>query len=363
MKVAILGANGFVGHRLFELWHQRGPHQPRATVRSPVSLARIARFEADWRIADARNATALAEALRGCDAVVHCAVGDVPVIKRTIDPVYQAARAAGISKLVYLSSASVHGQNPPPGTTEASALNLDQPLAYNSAKIWAERRLQALARGGPIDTVILRPGIVFGPRSRWVTEVAEALVGGTAHWIEGGRGICNSIYVDNLVHAVEQALASTGARGDAYLVGDAETVTWRDFYLGIATALGRDETAFAEAIPTQPRPRTWFERLDAVRASPGAQRVIAQIPGLPKEVVKAALSVWKRLPPADPWALPPAAPVRVATLEMSLLFACRTKFSHAKAAERLGYRPPVAFAEGLRRSVTWLRQLELGSPP
>lgn len=361
MKVAILGANGFVGQRLFELWHRRGPHQPRALVRSPSSLARICRFEADWRLADARDASALAKALEGCDALVHCVAGDIDVIKATVDPVYQAAQLASVKKLVYLSTASVHGQNPPPGTSEASVLRTDQTLAYNNAKVWAERRLQGLARGGSIDTIILRPGIVFGPRSRWVTEIGEALVTGTAYWIDGGRGICNSIYVDNLVHAIEQALGRDGARGEAYLVGDAEQVTWRDFYLGMAAAFDLDERAFSEAIPTQPSPRTWAERFDAIRASPRAQRVIARVPGRPKAVVKSALAACKNVPVVNRWAVSAAKPAPVATLEMCLLFACRTKLSHAKAAEELGYRPPVPFAEGVRQSVAWLRQLDLGS--
>ncbi|MEY2878514.1 MAG: hypothetical protein RLZZ15_894, partial [Verrucomicrobiota bacterium] len=76
MNVAILGANGFVGGRLFELWQTRGPHRPRAVVRGASSLARIARYAADWRLANACDEAALAQAFAGCDAVVHCVTGD-----------------------------------------------------------------------------------------------------------------------------------------------------------------------------------------------------------------------------------------------------------------------------------------------
>ncbi len=362
MKVAILGANGFVGGRLFERWQQSGLHQPRAIVRSPSSLARIARFSAEWRLADARDAVALTDAFRGCEAVVHCVAGDANVIADTVEPFVRAAHAAGVAKLVYLSTAVVHGASPPPGTSEASMLRNDQPLAYNNAKVRAECRLQSLVGAGPFHAVILRPGIVFGPRSRWVADLADALRQGTAHWIDGGRGICNSIYIDNLVHAVECALAVDGMQGEPFVVGDREEVTWRDFYAGIAAGLGYDASAFVEAVPSTPRDRTWLERLDALRASRAAQRLIAQVPSAPKAAVKAAWASLRPLPSKDAWSLPAPAAVTVATLEMSLLFSCRTKLPHTKAAEQLGYAPPVSFAEGIRRSIGWLRQLGLDLP-
>lgn len=354
MKVGILGANGFVGHRLFELWQMGGPFQPRAVVRSPASLARVARFEADWRLADARDASALTNAFRDCEAVIHCAVGDERIIRSTIDPVVQAAHAAGVRKLVYLSSASVHGQSPPPDTNEESVLRTDHSLDYNNAKVWAENRLRSLARKQTLEIAILRPGIVFGPRSRWVTDVADALASRTAYWIEGGRGMCNSIYIDNLAHAIERALGTEGLRAEPFLVGDTEHVSWRDFQLGIARGLGYDESAFAEAVPTRARPRTWSERLDAVRASAISQRIIACVPDMPKRVVKASLAAWSRTPAPNPWLLPKTTRP-VATLEMTLLYSCRTKLSHAKAVARLAYQPPVSFADGMRRSVAWLR--------
>ncbi|HVU32053.1 MAG TPA: NAD-dependent epimerase/dehydratase family protein [Opitutaceae bacterium] len=364
MNVAILGANGFIGHRLFEVWQQRGPHVPRAVVRSPAGLARVARFAGEWRLADIRDATALTRALQGCQAVVHCVVGDPRDIRDTIDPVCRAAASAGVAKLVYLSSAAVHGQNPPPGTNEGSPLRTDHLLAYNNAKARAERRLQSLARRAPFETVILRPGIVFGARSRWVTDVADALAIGAAAWIDGGRGICNSIYVDNLVHAIECALATDGMRGEPFFVGDAELVTWRELCLGIAVGLGYDETAFTESTPAPRLRRTWSDRIDAVRGSRPAQRLIACFPDAPKTAVKAALAAWRKPSAIDPWALPShSAPL--ASLEMSLLFACRTKLSHAKAAEQLRYAPPITFRIGIAQSVAWLRAVggAAGRPP
>lgn len=87
---------------------------------------------------------------------------------------------------------------------------------------------------------MLRPGIVFGPRSMWVTRVADELLSGTAYLVNEGNGICNSIYVDNLIHAIRLAMTATNVDGQAFLVGDREQVTWSDFYRPIAEALGID---------------------------------------------------------------------------------------------------------------------------
>ena len=56
---------------------------------------------------------------------------------------------------------------------------------------------------GRITIVVLRPGLIWGPRSPWVLGPASELVNGTAYLVGDGGGICNLIYVDNLVRRLE----------------------------------------------------------------------------------------------------------------------------------------------------------------
>src|SRR5262249_15339710 len=142
--------------------------------------------------------------------------------------------------LVYISSGSVHGQSPAPGTNEGSALTLRHAFSYNTAKVRAERRLATLRHRGTVETVVLRPTIVFGAGSRWVYDFADALAAGNAVVVDGARGICNSIYVDNLSRAVLQALTRPGVDRETFLVSDGETVRWCDLYRPIAEAFGYD---------------------------------------------------------------------------------------------------------------------------
>lgn len=157
-RIAVVGASGFIGSRLVEMLHLESLAEIRPIVRRLSGLARSARFSVPGRVADAFDATALRNAFEGCEIVVHAVAGDRRTILGTLAPTYQAAQKARVQRLVYLSSASVHGQAPLPGTDESSPLNARQSVPYNNSKVGAERRLRRLRRGGDVELVILRPG-------------------------------------------------------------------------------------------------------------------------------------------------------------------------------------------------------------
>jgi len=353
-SVALIGANGFIGLRATELLGARADLTWVPLVRSPSSLAVLARQPLDWRITSFVDAQALAIALRGCTICVHAAIGDAAQIVRMAEVTYRACAAAGVRRLVWLSSASVHGQNCPPGTDESSPLRDDLPIVYNNAKVRAERALANLARDGRVEVVRLRPGVVFGPRSRWVAAAAADLRAGRAGWLNGGAGICNSLYVDNLVEAIRLAALTPGIAGGAFIVGDAETVTWRDFLAPIARHLGLDASAFAE-LPAPSFLPERESRLAALTLTPAYARLGRLVPGRAKRLVKALLRAWPAPAPAPgPWVLRPGAASPRLTHEEALLQQCAWKLPSTRAAERLGYRPAVTFADGLRRSLAWL---------
>ena len=123
MTIAIVGANGFIGGRAVEMLHLESKFKLRPVVRSYASLARLARFKLDWKIADARDERALRQSFEGCEFVIHAVTGDPRTILDTLAPVYRAADACGVRRLIYLSTASVHGQAPAAGTDEWTPLH------------------------------------------------------------------------------------------------------------------------------------------------------------------------------------------------------------------------------------------------
>ena len=357
LKLAIIGANGFIGSRAVELLHLEGLAEVRPIVRGINSLARLSRFDLDCRVADARDQAALRTALEGCDAVVHAVAGDPATILGSLTPMYQAAQQAGVKRFIYLSSASVHGQAPAPGTDESTPLNDRQPIVYNNAKVRAERRLLSLRKTGGVELVILRPGIVVGPRSWWISSFASSLLAAEAYLVNQGQGICNSIYVDNLVQAIYLAARTPQADGQAFLVGDAETINWADLYTPIAHALGFDLNEVPNLEYVKPPRLNLNSLIRKVRTSHRARHLRKIVPKALRRAIRAALT--REAPPLSPWAdrtqtrnRPPASPQ--ATLEMALLYRCPYKLPHAKAQQVLGYEPVVSFAEASRRTLGWL---------
>jgi nucleoside-diphosphate-sugar epimerase len=345
-RIAVVGASGFIGNRLVESFHLSGRYEVIPVVRRASALALPCRFDIRPVIADVFDEDALTSALDGCDAVVSAIAGDVKTIVDAVWPLHAATERAGARRLIYLSSQMVHGQAPAPGTDERTPLSLRQPLAYNRAKVKAERLLDELGRKGRSEIVILRPGIVYGPRSQWTGGLADQLLAGEAFLADGGAGICNAIYVDNVVHAVERGIEAEGVGGEAFLVNDAEQVSWRDFVAPIAEALGQDlgnlpQPSSVEILAARPS----FSKRVLV---PAAKALVAMLPKRLAEAQRAARRALRKAPAGEQ-------PGFEFSRELALLHSCRVKLPSDKAKRLLGYKPPLSFDEGCRRSVAWLR--------
>ncbi|MGY8681582.1 NAD-dependent epimerase/dehydratase family protein [Bradyrhizobium sp. UFLA05-153] len=346
-QIAVLGASGFIGNRTVEIFQRDGDVDVRPVVQRPSRAALPRRFNLPIQIADALDTKSLTAAFEGCDSVIMAIAGAPKTIVRSIEPVYRAAMKSNVRRLIYLSSASVHGQAPAIGVDETTPLSKRQPIAYNNAKVVAEQQLWRLREIGRVEVVILRPGIVFGPRSQWTGGVADEILNGTAYLTEGGWGVCNSIYVDNLIHAIKLALVTTNADGKAFLVGDAEAVTWRDLYLPICQALDYD----LSDLPTPTMADVMDERASVaqrVRDANFFQSLRWIVPRPARAAVKAAIREMRRPLSTE---IPASYSV---TLERALLHTSSYRPAYARAQRELGYCPPITFEEGCRRSVEWL---------
>ena len=352
MKVAVIGASGFIGTRVIEQYHLGGGPTVAALVRQPSSLALPSRFGIETHLADALDVDAMARAMSGCSAVIHVALGDPAQIERMPAALCLAAAAADVRRLIYMSSASVHGQNPAAGTDEATELDSNQPLEYNTAKINAEQKFFDECARHSITPFALRPGIVYGPRSRWIADTAADLLENRAWLYDNGRGICNCIYVDNLVHAITCCLNAADDAAGVYLVGDAETVTWEQFYRAAALQLEVSPGTIQQVTEVPSFERSWQDRASGASTHPFVQRLLPLVPHGLKRSAKAMIAATSPKRPTDSWTLPARARPRI-TQELALLQQCAWKFPHVRAEQNLEYRPPVSFAEGMERSFAW----------
>lgn len=355
LRVAITGASGFVGNRVVEKFYLAGLHDVVPLVHRYSSLTLPARFAIPSKVCDHFEVEPLTRAVEGCEAVVHAAFGS-PLSKMS-KAIYKACDNAGVKRLVVLGSASVYNQNPAPGTTEESPLPAQPATRYNANKIASDRIFRRLRANGKTEIVFLMPGIIFGPRSQWIATLANQIMRGQAFLIREGVGVCNSVYVDNVVEAIRLALVKDRIDGEAFFVSDAETVTWRDFYGPVLAAFGK---TFSDVLCMEPqvfhssaigRARVWA--LETAE-TPFAQRIKPLVPFTLKRIYKGVLSWSANEGPAGNSALLQAEPVKVAE-DMNLLQQCEYKLPNDKAARLLEYRPPVSFEEGMKKSVQWLK--------
>ncbi len=318
MRVLVTGAGGFIGrHLTASLASEPG--------RDVVPTTRDRRD--GTRRLDVLCPADFAPALAGCDAVVHCAVGGEAVTVRGTRLLLEAARRAGVARLVHLSTISVY--DAPAGEVGEDAPVVGPATAgYPGWKSAAER--DCIEASG-IDIVRLRPTIVYGAGSRWwLGQFARRIQSG--HWGTfgtGAEGICNLVHVSDVVEAVRTALDHPAAPGEAFNVNGPEPIRWNAWFERLAAAIG--------APPLRPHAPSALRR-----------RALAALPL--RLVGKAA----PRL--AEPWlvAMPGRSEVG--------LFAQTAIFSTDKAGRRLGWTPRTGVDAGLAASLAWLRAEGLASP-
>jgi 2-alkyl-3-oxoalkanoate reductase len=226
--IFVTGATGFIGARICERLVQAGAGQIRALVHTLPHAARIARLPISLCPGDLLNRSSLERAIGESQIVIHCGLAPARGIVRTTENMLQVAQARGVERFVHLSTAAVHGLTPPPGTESEDARPRASGDAYCDNKARAEKLVVGFARRG-FPTVVLRPSIVYGAYSAWSTRLIADLRAGRTLLIDGGRGACNTTYVDNLVDAIFLSLENDRAVGEIFFITDGERVTWGDF--------------------------------------------------------------------------------------------------------------------------------------
>lgn len=322
-RVLVTGATGLIGRRVVERLREQGGVTVRALVRDLTRAEELRALSVEIVRGDITRSEGLTDAIAGCQAVIHCAArvtergrweefwqSNVEGTRHMLE----AAVRAGVERFVHLSSIAVYGLFPQDHTDESLPY---QPCgnAYCDTKIEAEKIALHYFRERNLPVVILRPGIVYGPRSvHWTIRIIELLKANRLFLLGRGEGVCNHVYVDHVVDAIQLALARDDVLGEAFIITDGQETTWREFFGYYARMLGRDT-----------------------------------IPHLPAAPAKALLHLIGWISRAR-GRTPPLSPKVVDYLQH------RARFRIEKARERLGYSPRISLPEGMRRTEAWLRE-------
>ena len=168
--VLITGAGGFLGAWILRQLAEGGHHVrifDRSADRRIVSeIAGDLADGADWVAGDVTDTAAVAEAARGCHAIIHLAALLTPACQA--DPIlgakvnligtlnaFEAAKTNGIAKVVYASSAGIFGSQD--GATPYPVTQ------YGAFKLACEGCARAYFHDAGVSSVGFRPTVVYGP--------------------------------------------------------------------------------------------------------------------------------------------------------------------------------------------------------
>lgn len=222
--VLVTGATGFVGRNLCPYLVERG-HRVRALVRRTSAAGFLDGLGVEKVWGDLRDPEVVTAAVEGCRAVIHA--GAVfrfwgrreefrAVNVEGTRNLLEAARRAGVGRFVHISTIAVVGKPP-----AESAITEETPCwpqdAYQESKWEAERLVLAFGQEWGLSVVVLRPGAIYGPWSRYAFNrlFIEDPLRGLAFRVHGGRHITFPVFVRDVAWAAETALAR-GRPGQVY---------------------------------------------------------------------------------------------------------------------------------------------------
>lgn len=250
LRILVTGANGFVGRWLCAGLSKRG-YIVRAVVRA-VDKAELAKYE-QVRVDDISSDTDWKDALTGVDVVIHLAARVHVMQEKNSDPLSEFrninvrgtenlaryAVAAGVKRVVYVSSIKVNGEETSDGRKYVEA-DVPSPIdSYGVSKWEAEQALYRVSAGTQMEVVIVRPPLVYGPGVKGnFAQLLRVLSMGIPLPLSSVRNKRSLIYVENLVDALSTCATHPAAAGQTYLVSDGEDISSPELLLQLGAVIG-----------------------------------------------------------------------------------------------------------------------------
>jgi nucleoside-diphosphate-sugar epimerase len=297
--VLVTGGSGFIGSYCILHLLSAG-HRIRTTIRSLTregevrAMLKTGGAESDdqvsFVVADLMQDRGWAEAVAGCDYVVHVASPFPMTTPRDendlIVPardgalrVLRASRDAGVKRVVLTSSFAAIGYGHPPKTApfdETSWTELNgEVTAYVKSKTLAERAAWDFinTEGGQLELSVVNPVGVLGPVLGSDYSTSIALV---QRLMDGALPGCPQLYfgvvdVRDVADLHLRAMTDSRAKGQRFLALAGDFLSLRDIALILKARMGDA----AKKVPTRQLPN-WIVRLAALR-DPGVQQILPEL--------------------------------------------------------------------------------------
>ncbi|MBB3168351.1 NAD-dependent epimerase/dehydratase family protein [Simiduia aestuariiviva] len=165
MRIAVTGANGFVGRHLMAQLQLAGL--------DAIGLCRKATEQANCHKVSFQDTHQVVAALEGADSLIHL-IGKAHAqgqnswqafqetnVHLTLQ-IAQAALAANVKRFIYVSSVKALGETTEPGTPFNNASAPDPQDDYGRSKLLAEQQLNSLFSDKQAELIIVRPPLIWG---------------------------------------------------------------------------------------------------------------------------------------------------------------------------------------------------------
>jgi nucleoside-diphosphate-sugar epimerase len=312
--VAVTGAAGFIGSAVCRALVREGA-EVRGLDLATAPAERVRGTGAAFVEADVTDRAALDRAFEGIELAVHTAayITEYGLMEEFVRvnvggtaTVLDAAEAAGVKRVVHLSSVVVYGYDSTAELDETAQLRT-YGIPYIDTKSASDRL--ARLRGA----IVVRPGDVYGPGSvPWVMRPLDMARQGRLVVPGNGDGVLLLVHVDDLAEAILLAL-ERGEPGTAYTAWSGEPISFGDYCDRIARMAGQERARHV--------PRAVFRLAGAVAEA------VSRLTGSPPLAGADAITFFER----------------------------RATVSNRRAVEELGWHPRVSLDEGLRRTEEHLR--------
>lgn len=266
----VTGGAGFIGSHIAEALVARGDRVRVLDNLSTGYRENLASLgdRVEFLEGDLVDPAIVGKAVQGVECIFHqAALASVPrSVEAPLDTnaacvtgtvtLLDAARRAGVRRVVYAGSSSAYGDQPNSSKRETDCPAPISP--YGAAKLAAEYYCQAFASTYGLETVTIRYFNVFGPRqdpaspySAVIPLFITAILAGRSPVIFGdGQQSRDFTYVANVVHANLLAADAPGVSGRVLNVANGRTITLLELLAALNRLLGTEVRA--EHAPPRP---------------------------------------------------------------------------------------------------------------
>ena len=247
MNILLTGGTGFIGSRLAEVIANNKNTQLTIAVRQRI----VSKSYVVHRINDLDRNTDWSDVLDNQQLIIHAAAW-VPDISKeaddllaeyrrvnvdgTLNLAMQAAKA-GVKRFIFISSIKVNGEQTPLDQAFTAGDTPAPESDYGISKWEAEQGLRNIALETGMETVIIRPPLVYGPRIKGnFASMIKLVESGLPLPFGNVKNQRSFVALDNLVNLIIACIDHPAASNQVFLAGDGQDLSISELFQGIAKA-------------------------------------------------------------------------------------------------------------------------------